>query len=314
MKFLSVKISPLRVLYILIGYVLLQFCWWTYMLVDLNKKILQERLLYQHIDEVTYNEKLNNKIFMIFGEGFVFLIILVVGGYYTYQSFKKEVELSQQKSNFLLSTTHELKTPLASLKLFLQTIQKRTLDAQKMTDLSNNAIHEVDRLHVIVDNMLTANQIENNNFKLDFKRISFSNYLKELLLKYELLYENRIISNIQNDIYGIADEQALTSIFSNLIDNAIKYSSDKVNVSLSQQNNFIVFSVSDQGIGISNKEKKKIFTMFYRTENENTRSFKGTGLGLYIVKYLVEKQKGMIEIKDNNPKGSIFEVKFLSDK
>lgn len=108
----------------------------------------------------------------------------------------------------------------------------------------------------------------------------------------------------------LGDRMGLTSVVTNLIENAIKYSNDATNirVSVSEEDNHVVFKIADQGYGIPDAEKKKVFQKFYRVGQEETRKTKGTGLGLYIVDRILELHKGKVSVKDNQPSGSIFEV------
>jgi len=106
------------------------------------------------------------------------------------------------------------------------------------------------------------------------------------------------------------DEQGITSVVRNLIENAIKYSplSSLVEVNIQLKKNKLVYDVKDQGIGIDKREKEKIADKFYRVEAEKTRSYKGTGLGLYIVKEIVKMHEGTMQVIDNEPKGSVFRI------
>jgi len=108
------------------------------------------------------------------------------------------------------------------------------------------------------------------------------------------------------------DRFAITNVVTNLIENAVKYSPPcaHVSVKLARDNGSVVFSVADHGIGIADMEKKLIFNKFYRVGNEDTRKTKGTGLGLYIVKTVLERHRAQITVKNNTPSGSVFEVMF----
>ena len=140
--------------YVLGFYVILQFTWWGYHLVDLTTEIEPEE------------KNLAKKIFMIFSEGMVFFIILMIGLWKIRSSIRKELSLSQRQNNFLLSVTHELKTPLAANKLYLQTVLKRDLETEKRNSLIQKAISENQRLEAMIDNILNASRLENQVFKV----------------------------------------------------------------------------------------------------------------------------------------------------
>ncbi|MDO9186065.1 MAG: HAMP domain-containing sensor histidine kinase [Bacteroidia bacterium] len=318
------KSRPLFWFYILVGYVILQFVWWSYLMVDHNNEIYYLKtelnlLKGETLDEVVLkgnelNEKLHKRWVMISGEGVVFMGVLLLGIFQIRKTFKREAELSQQQQNFLLSVTHELKSPIASTKLQLQTLQKHELNREKQKEILANAINDTDRLNNLVENMLLAAKIENSVYLLHKENYNLSEYITEGMNQtiQSFQYQQKVELSIEPNIYMDIDRTNFPSIILNLFENAVKYSPEDstIVVSLKKQNQKIILSVADQGIGISDKEKETIFQRFYRSGNEETRKTKGTGLGLYIVDYLVKQHNGTITVKNNTPKGSVFEVAF----
>lgn len=260
------------------------------------------------------NEKLHKRWLMISGEGIVFIGVLFLGFLQIRKTFKREEELSQQQQNFLLSVTHELKSPIASTKLQLQTLQKHELNREKQKEILANAINDTERLNNLVENILLAAKIENNVYLLHKEKYNLSEYITEGMNQTieSFHYKQKVELNIEPNIYMDIDRTNFPSIILNLFENAVKYSPEDstVVISLKKQNQKIILSVADQGIGISDKEKATIFQRFYRSGSEETRKTKGTGLGLYIVDYLVKQHNGTISVKNNTPKGSVFEVIF----
>ncbi|MES2138798.1 MAG: HAMP domain-containing sensor histidine kinase [Bacteroidota bacterium] len=318
------KSRPLFWFYILVGYVILQFVWWSYLMVDLNNEIVHLKteinlLKGETLEEVVLkgnelNQKLHKRWIMISSEGIVFIGVLLLGIFQIRKTFKREAELSQQQQNFLLSVTHELKSPIASTKLQLQTLQKHELNREKQKEILANAINDTDRLNNLVENMLLAAKIENNVYLLHKENYNLSEYISEGMNQtiQSFQYQQKVELSIEPNIYMDIDRTNFPSIILNLFENAVKYSPEDstIVVSLKKQNQKIILSVADQGIGISDKEKGTVFQRFFRSGNEETRKTKGTGLGLYIVDYLVKQHNGTITVKDNIPKGSIFEVIF----
>ncbi len=251
---------------------------------------------------------------MISGEGVVFISLLVIGIFQVRKTFKKEEELTLQQKNFLLSVTHELKSPIASSKLQLQTLLKHELEREKQKELINNAITDIERLNNLAENILLAAKIENNVHILHKEEYDISLYTTEIVKNAinTFNYKQKVSLTIEPGIQLKIDTMNFPSIVMNLFENAVKYSSadSPIIISLKKENHSIILSVVDEGSGISEIEKRNIFQKFYRVGNEETRKTKGTGLGLYIVKYLVEQHNGKIVVKDNLPKGSIFEVCF----
>lgn len=309
---------------ILVGYIVLQFLWWEILLVKQSDTIIS---LKQNIaalsssddkiilrDIAALQHKKATQVYMIVGEGTVFLLILLFGIYQVRKSIKKESELADQKSNFILSVSHELKTPIAATKLQLQTLLKHDLVREKQKELLNNALNETSRLHKLVDNVLMANQIENNNLSLQKENLNLSELVETTVKRYfpELIEKNNIILNIEQGIYYSGDKELLPSIIINLIENAIKYSFEDINiqVNLNTVNNKPQLEIIDTGCGIPDKEKETVFRKFFRSGSENTRKTKGTGLGLFIVKSICELHQIKIIVSNNQPTGSVFQLLF----
>jgi signal transduction histidine kinase len=256
-----------------------------------------------------------SKMAMVMGEGSVFLFLLGIGGYFLHQSIKKEDRLHEQQTNFLLSVTHELKSPLAAIKLSLQTIVKRDLDKARQTSLLNNSLKDIERLDDLVENMLLATKIENRSYSFPKEEFDFSELVLKISDRLQIHTcdcDQNIDTNILPGIKLSGDPFALASVVTNLLENAVKYSGPcaKVSVELKKLNNHPFLVVADNGPGIPDEEKMLIFDKFYRVGEEKVRKAKGTGLGLFIVKEVLQNHDADISVKDNVPQGTIFEVTF----
>lgn len=315
---------PLLLFYLLVAYVFVQFIWWSYHLFELNNEVhnLRAELIYlksRDSNEILYAEQelrshLHKRWSMIIGEGAFFLVILVLGHIKIRQTFRKEVALASQQQNFLLSVTHELKTPLASARLQLETLLKRDLEREKQKEILANAISDTDRLNKLVENILLAARIDNSSFRLHREAIDISELTGSILnnnLRW-LQQKHTVAAHIEPGIIYPVDKMGFESILLNLLENAAKYSppGTLIIVDLHKKNNRIILDVKDEGPGIKEDEKQQIFQKFYRSGSEETRLAKGTGLGLYIVRYFVGEHKGTITVKNNSPAGSIFEICF----
>ena len=308
----SKKSSPLVLFYILVAYVFLQFCWWAYLIFDLNLEIHELKLTVYEGNEKALEGSLQSKIWMIFGEGTVFLSLLFLGFYQVKKAFQREVALAEQQRNFLLSITHELNSPLASVKLYLQTLLSRDVSTEKRNQILNNALSENERLNKLVDNVLIATRLDNSTYTFYFERINWSDFIETLIKENPKAQSRNISLRIQPNVQAPMDKTALASITLNLLENAIKYSNEgTIAIQLQKKDNgSISLTVSDEGQGILSHEKEQIFKKFYRIGSEETRKSKGTGLGLYIVQFLVKNLNGSITVKDNTPQGTVFEVLF----
>ncbi len=256
-----------------------------------------------------------SRMAMVMGEGSVFLFLLCVGAYFLHQSIRKEDRLREQQQNFLLSVTHELKSPLAAIKLSLQTIVKRDLDKARQTSLLNNSLKDIERLDDLVENMLLATKIENRSYSFPQEDFDFSELVTKITDRLQIHScgcEQVINHHIEPKIRITGDPFALSSVVNNLIENAIKYSGPcmEIGVDLKMHHGHPFLRVSDKGPGIADAEKMLIFDKFYRVGDENTRKAKGTGLGLFIVKEVLQRHDADISVKDNVPNGTIFEITF----
>lgn len=306
--------------HLLVLYVFLQFGWWAYLLFDLNRTLFQQNETLRQLQDPSIvsslpaGDSLDQKLWMIIGEGSVFVFLLIVGVLYLHRVIRKEIAIARQQKNFLMSVTHEFNSPLASIKLALQTLIQRNLPKEKNEKILNNALSETERLTGLVDNLLLATRIENSNYHLYRESADLSNFVAEFIDKIALTINttHRVESKVQQGIEFSFDSLALASILSNLLENAAKYSpkGSTIAVSLEQQGPEIALSVADNGQGIPSEERSRVFDKFYRVGNEETRHTKGTGLGLYLTRFLVSVHQGTIRITDNSPRGTIFDLRF----
>lgn len=245
------------------------------------------------------------------GEGTTFLLVILVGAIFFYRAVKRQFKISQEQQNFMMAITHELKTPIAIAKLNLETMQKRKLDDQQQQRLLHNTLHETTRLDTLCNNMLISSQIEAGGYRFVREEINLGKLLDSCTEDFILRYPQKEFSRtIEEDIIITGDKMLLQIAINNLLENAVKYSSKEtaVQVALELNDTVAEIQVRDEGPGIADEEKKKVFEKFYRLGNEATRRAKGTGLGLYITKKIIKNHGGNIFSQDNVPAGSIFTI------
>ncbi|MDB4074966.1 ATP-binding protein [Crocinitomicaceae bacterium] len=288
------------IFYILSVYVVVQFIWWGYHLIELTNELnIESRLIYQRVT-------------MIMGEGAVFLLLLLAGIWNIRRTIKKELLLSNRQKNFLLSVTHELKTPLAANKLYIQTVRKRDLSKEQTNEILQKSIDENTRLERMIDNILNASRLENKALPPTKEQFDLSRLIDQVKIRFNTISG---VSNIKIEVkQGLqinADYQMTETILNNLVENALKYAGkiEDVIIYARKEGAQMVFGVRDLGPGVLKEHKSEVFTKFFRAENEETRSQKGTGLGLYIVAKLITIQNGTIACMDNEPKGTDFQIK-----
>ncbi len=320
------KLNTNTLFYILVVYILFQFVWWEVLLAKQNREIHaeKEKILALGIsDSQRLNTELNllykkekKNIYMIIGEGTIFLIIITIGTIRVFKAHRREKEIAAQQKNFLLSVSHELKTPLATSRLSLQTLLSRELTKEMQQQIISNTLQENERLTQLIENILISTRLDDaedsSNLLIHKENVNISELISESISKaFTQAQQKRIKANIQPDVFLTTDKAIFPSIIINLVENALKYSpaDSTIQVNLSKGEK-ITFSVADTGSGIPDSEKEKVFKKFYRSGNEETRSSKGTGLGLFIVKKTVEMHGGEITLGNNTPSGSVFEVRF----
>lgn len=259
-------------------------------------------------EEISLRKSKRSKQYL--GEGLTFLFVILVGSSIVYTTHRFSNRLSRQQNNFMLSVTHELKSPIAAMKLTLQTLQKHKLDEQKQAELLHRCVTEADRLHELCNNILIASQMEGGQYEREWEEVSLTSLVQTCFDAYKTRYPNRFVAQIEEGVAAETDRMLLQLAINNLLENAVKYTPDDqpVTVILQQQQRKALICIKDLGPGIRDEEKRKVFEKFYRVGNEDTRKTKGTGLGLYLTKKIMTYLKGNVLLKDNKPQGSVFEI------
>jgi len=308
-------------LYVLGVYILLQFLWWAWMLIDLNQQVhILEVNFYSQIENPTSaqahtDDFVQRKIAMIIGEGSVFILLLALGFIQVKRALKKELEAAKKQRNFLLSVTHELNSPIAGVQLNLETILNRKLDTETRNQLLKNALQQNSRLKNLVENILTSTRLEENVLQLNLQPNNISELLQNITGDFKSASEAIDISNVQPEICALIDPLAFESVIKNILENAIKYNqkNSPIIITTKTEKGAVFIDIKDQGIGIANEEQQKVFARFFRIQNEETRTTKGTGLGLYIVKQLTELMGGEVFLSSKINEGSTFTIKLKTD-
>ncbi len=322
-SFKNIKKQKLAVITItywfLLVYIVIALVFWYLELQQQNRQMYHYRVEQLKKDQPDFSIQLSlledarrRKTAQYIGEGSTFLLLILVGAVFVYRATRRQLRLSQQQQNFMMAVTHELKTPIAVTQLNLETLQKRKLEEAQQQRLINNSLQETNRLNSLTNNILVASQLEAGMNSVNQQWVDISELAERTVHDYSTRLPQRIIqAHIQPGIEVQSEMALLQMLISNLLDNAIKYSGkeDKVEMKLEKSNAHVVLSVLDEGIGIPATEKKKVFDKFYRVGSEETRTTKGTGLGLYICRQIVRALGGTITITDNTPKGSIFTVR-----
>jgi len=311
----------------LLIYIIAALAWWFISLEKQNNRIAQ--LQYQSINPDKNSLSVlqyGDKVFAIdnetkrntgkyIAEGITFLILILIGAVFVYRSISRQLKIQQQQQNFMMAITHELKTPISVARLNLETLQKYNLDEEKKQKIIRTTLDETSRLDFLTNNILVAAQLENNNFKAEKEELDLTALLKDCIRQFSNRFPERIfVEDIEDDTDIKGDSLLLQMLINNLLENATKYSPKESPIStiLKRTKVGIELQIKDQGIGIEETEKAKIFNKFYRIGSEATRKTKGTGLGLYLCRKIARDHNGDITMTNNEPQGSIFAVTFKS--
>ncbi len=247
-------------------------------------------------------------------EGLFFFALIIFSAIFVFRTVRRHFKLQQQQQNFMMAVTHELKTPIAVTRLNLETMQKYSLDPEKQKKLIRTTLEETSRLNFLTNNILIASQLEGGGYQFSKEELDLSDLLKDCIHDFRDRFPERIfVEYIEPDADIKGDSLLLQMLINNLLENAVKYAPKEspVTVSLKKNDAVIQLEVADEGPGIPDDEKKKIFSKFYRVGNEATRKTKGTGLGLYLCRKIADDHNADISVTNNISGGSIFVVTFF---
>lgn len=318
--------------WIVTAYLLLALGWWSVLLFVKNRdaflakaELLKIGMVAEglvHTDEeflqsepyLELERQYRHQEVMIFGEGLFFMITLLIGIWMINRGYNDILRAARQQRNFLLSITHELKSPLASIRLVLETLERRPLPPERQHPLIERALAETDRLNDLVNNLLLSARLD-TSWQPVLEPCDLAGSAARLVDELQQRHPDRVLVLHTPEALPVlqADCDAMEIVLRNLLENALKYAPAPSPVELSIQTDpagkQLVIEVRDEGPGVPDEEKSRIFEKFYRPGNEETRASKGTGLGLYIVRQIVAAHGGTIEVVDNKPHGARFIIK-----
>jgi signal transduction histidine kinase len=251
-------------------------------------------------------------VLLIVGTSFL-LLVLVGVVLYLFISIKN-IRLNQRQSNFMDSISHELKSPIASLKLYLQTLSRRSVTEEQQANFYRYMLSDVERLDLLINHMLDAARLDQHPVEADVSEVELASTLRTCADAVCARYHLPSQSVHLNATPAILRARPIDveMIFRNLIDNAVKYGGAEPLVEIDSffsGPHTVVTKIVDNGQGIPTKLRRKIFGRFVRLGNELERSRSGTGLGLFIVRTLVKRMYGKVIVRDRlDRSGTIFEV------
>ena len=258
-------------------------------------------------------DEYRRRIVMMVSEGAFFAVLLIVLMGLLWRTFRREVELERQHRNFLSAITHELKSPIAAIRIALETVVKGRADAAASLRFISNALADTDRLELLVQKVLQATRYGSGSATLQFVRRSLSDVAERAVAAFEpraVAADAIVKAEIIDDVWAEIDDEAMTIVVSNLLENALKYGGEpaEIRIEIRAENHCAVLEVGDNGGGIPEDEIPFIFDRFYRAGDEMTRTSQGTGLGLYLVQRIVKAHQGTVSVAATGCDGTTMRV------
>lgn len=270
------------------------------------------RSLGQDISEVT-QKRLNNSLLLII----ILLVVLLSGAIFIYRNIQKEIHLSELKSDFVSNVSHELRTPLSLIRMYAETLELgRVKEESKKQAYYKNISFESERLTHLINNILNFSRIESGKKTYDLQQVSINGAVNKIIETYKAhILSNQFELDMQlseRDLIVNADISSISEAVINLIDNALKYSSEhkKIEIKTGTNESYIYLAVKDFGIGIKPQNQNKIFEKFYRESSALVHNTKGSGLGLSLVKFIMEAHQGYVGLESSPGNGSCFTLYF----
>lgn len=248
-------------------------------------------------------------------------LVLIGGIVLALRTASRAMKLSQMKADFVSNVSHELRTPLASIRVFGEFLKLGRVKGEiKVREYGEYIETESRRLTQLINNILDFSKIESGQKTYQFEQADVEQVVADTLKTFEIVLEQHgftvNLEKAQPTLPPVViDQEAIAQAFINLLDNAVKYSgeSSEINVTLGQQNGFVTIAVRDFGIGIASEEREKVFEKFYRVGNVLVHDVKGSGLGLSIVKHVIEAHHGKVTVESELGKGSTFVIHLPAD-
>ncbi len=242
---------------------------------------------------------------------FVLVLLVISCLFYLLNIIKRQKQLSEVKNDLISNITHEFKTPIATIGVALESIKNfDTLeDKERTRTYLDTSEKQLKKLNTMVEKILETASLDSDSLILDKQEMNLSEMLRNLITRYEINGNEKTISaNLgKEDLKIHADAFHLENAINNIMDNAVKYGGDQINILARSGNNNIVIEITDNGKGLSHVNKDRIFDKFYRVPKGNTHDVKGFGIGLYYTKTIIEKHKGTVSLNLDD-RGTTFKM------
>lgn len=301
-------------LYLIFAFVFAQFAWmgllglWIYWYVS-------NYLIFEQVgDKLSPQIVIDSPNVGIFVGGIILIVLIAIAMFFIFRNLTVQMKVTSLYDNFIANITHELKSPLSSIQLYLETLSIKEVLPEKRKEFLEIMMRDARRLKKLINSILEISRLEQKRIAHNYHVYNADAIIRQLIgeaVSQFRLSDSSVKINGELKCKCVIDKDAMQIVFDNLTDNAIKYSASAVhiNLDLSRIKEKIIIEFRDKGIGIEPKNQKKIFHKFQRIDNKNIPSVKGTGLGLYWVKEILKFHGGKISVgSEGEDKGSCFKI------
>ena len=260
-------------------------------------------------------------VFLYYAMIFTIILMIALGVIFIFHDISREQELTRMKSEFISNVTHEIKTPIASIRSLAENVNEGFItSSEKQKDYFRLIARESEKLGQLVENTLNFSRIESGSKRYSMEECSLNEVIEKTVKRFRMLTEGQEIGisvNLDKNLPPVLiDKAAIEQVLLNLLDNAVKYSPGKkvIGIAAVTEGEQLKIAVSDQGIGIALKDRSRIFDKFYRADSGSAKNITGSGIGLTLVKEIVESHGGSITVESNRNNGSTFTIRIPANQ
>ncbi len=296
----------------LMAFIGIQVAWVLAVIVWLNWFLGNHRKLRALAEKYSPELLVGGPDWLILTEGLLLLVSILVGVYVIFLYWKRQSSLVREQRQFISQVTHELKSPLASLQLHLETIRRHQPSPEQMAPFVETMLSDANRLNGLIDNLLSANRVGQKHWRLELQKVNFSLFIEKYFRdrQFTLPKAGKLATDIKPNIHVAIDQDAMETVLRNLLENAVLYSDNapEIKVTLTSDTDKCYLDFADHGRGIAIDEQKKIFNIFYRVRRKD-ENIRGTGLGLFIVHANILRHNGQVNVSSKGKdQGTTFRI------
>lgn len=301
-------------IYLITAFVFAQLAWFALLGLWIYWYVANYLIFEQVGDQLSPQIVIDSPDVLIFVLGIILMVGIELAMVFTFRNLSVQMKITTLYDKFIGNVSHELKSPLSSIQLYLETLAAKDVPPAKQKEFLSLMMKDVIRLNKLINSILEISKIEQKRIAHNFYVFGADEIIKELIresARHFNLSDSAIIFSGSANQKCVIDKEAMQIVFDNLTGNAIKYSqnSARINCILSSEKKYIVVEFRDNGIGISSQDQKKIFDKFHRAANPISPNVKGTGLGLYWTKEIIKFHAGKISaLSEGSNKGTTFKI------